>query len=75
MSAPKIIEPPRHECGLPEGLPAGSTAKWKCPVCGSKWRIFYGGANGELPSGHSGSGPSWRWRRREIKRLREQVSS
>lgn len=79
----RITAPPQHDCHLPDlggaSAPGGAEARWRCPECRQRWRIYfqnYGGHSAtrvtNLLSWH---GESYRWRWRERRRLQRELDS
>lgn len=65
-----------HDCDIPksEQLPTWDDtrkvwAKWRCPICRTRWIFTTRPGDFNRPHWHASSRPSWRWRRAERKRL------
>jgi len=66
----------RHFCQKPstDHLPTYGDrhqvmARWRCPECGARWRYEASFLHNEHMYWERSTGPSWRWKRRERRRL------
>lgn len=72
----------RHDCRPPKmdhlptwGADGQVMARWRCSVCRARWRYQARFLSHNEMRWMGGTYPSWRWRRRERKRLEREARS